>query len=62
MRRCVRSRNLKNEEAMACVGPQRHRKKEYISYVPVIKALVNLDIIMHTLILYVIQYLSKDKR
>jgi len=28
MRRCVCSRNLKNEEAMARVGPQRHR--EYI--------------------------------
>jgi len=27
MRRCVWSRNLKNEEAMARVGPQRHRKK-----------------------------------
>jgi len=25
MRRCVWSRNLKNEEAMARVGPQRHR-------------------------------------
>ena len=24
MRRCVWSRNLKNEEAMARVGPQRH--------------------------------------
>ena len=32
MRRCVWSRNRKNEEAMARVGPQRHRKKnsEYI--------------------------------
>ena len=28
MRRCVWSRNLKNEEAMARVGPQRHRKKK----------------------------------
>ena len=28
VRRCVWSRNLKNEEAMASVGPQRH--KEYI--------------------------------
>jgi len=27
MRRCVWSRNLKNEEAMARVGPQRHRKQ-----------------------------------
>jgi len=27
MRRCVRSRDLKNEEAMARVGPQRHRKQ-----------------------------------
>ena len=26
MRRCVWSRNLKNEEAMASVGPQGHRK------------------------------------
>ena len=25
MRRCVWSRNLKNEEAMARVGPQRHK-------------------------------------
>jgi len=30
MRRCVWSRNRKNEEAMACVGPQRHRKNSYI--------------------------------
>jgi len=28
MRRCVWSRNLRNEEAMARVGPQRHRKKQ----------------------------------
>ena len=28
MRRCMWCRNLKNEEAMARVGPQRHRKKE----------------------------------
>jgi len=27
MRRCVWSRNLMNEEVMARVGPQRHRKK-----------------------------------
>jgi hypothetical protein len=27
MRRCVCSRNLKNEEAMTRVRPQRHRKK-----------------------------------
>ena len=27
VRRCVCSRNLKNEEAMARVGPQRHRKE-----------------------------------
>ena len=26
MRRCVRSRNPKNEEAMARIGPQRHIK------------------------------------
>ena len=32
MRRCVWSRNLKNEEAMARVGPQRHKKKK--SFVP----------------------------
>jgi len=25
VRRCVRSRNLKNEEVVARVGPQRHR-------------------------------------
>jgi len=25
MRRCVGSRNLKNEEAMVRIGPQRHR-------------------------------------
>ena len=32
MRRCVWSRNLKNEEAMARVGPQRHRGNgKYIS-------------------------------
>jgi len=29
MRRCVWSRNLKNEEAMARVGPQRHRNKKF---------------------------------
>jgi len=28
VRRCVWSKNLKNEEAMARVGPQRHRKKK----------------------------------
>ena len=28
MRRCVWSRNLKNEEAMARAGPQRHRKQK----------------------------------
>jgi len=28
MRRCVWSRNVKNEEAMARVGPQHHRKKK----------------------------------
>ena len=28
MRRCVWSRNLKNEEAMTRVGPQRHMKKK----------------------------------
>jgi len=27
MHRCVSSRNLKNEEAMARVGPQGHKKK-----------------------------------
>ena len=31
MRRSVWSRNLKNEEAKARVGPQRHRKKKKIS-------------------------------
>jgi len=30
MRRCVWSRNLKSGEAMACVGPQRHRKKKVL--------------------------------
>ena len=29
MRRCVWSRNLKNEEAMARFGPQRHKKKKW---------------------------------
>jgi len=28
MCRCVWSRNLKNEEAMARVGPQRHKEKK----------------------------------
>ena len=28
VRRCVRSRNLKNEEAMSRVGSQRYRKKK----------------------------------
>jgi hypothetical protein len=27
LRRCVLSRNLMNEEAIARVGPQRHKKK-----------------------------------
>ena len=31
MRRCVWSRNLKNEEVMAHVGPQRHLKKKSIN-------------------------------
>jgi len=30
MRRCVWSRNLTNEEAMAHVGPQRHRNNNNI--------------------------------
>jgi len=34
MRRCVWSRDLKNEEAMARVGPQRQReKKVYFIYI-----------------------------
>ena len=28
MRRCVWTRNLKNKEAMAHIGPQRHRKQK----------------------------------
>jgi len=32
MRRCVWSRNLKNEEAMARVGPQRHREEKNTQY------------------------------
>jgi hypothetical protein len=32
VRRCVWSRNLKNEEATARVGPQRHKKKEHSRY------------------------------
>jgi hypothetical protein len=32
MRRCVWSRNLKNVEAMARVGPQRRKKKILVSY------------------------------
>jgi len=31
MRRCVWSRNLKNEEAVARDGPQRHKKKKYLN-------------------------------
>ena len=30
MRHCVWSRNLKNEEAIAHVGPQRHQKKKIL--------------------------------
>jgi len=30
LRRCVWSRNLVNEEVLARVGPQRHRKKQLI--------------------------------
>jgi len=30
-RRCVSSRNLKKEKAMAHVGPQRHKKKNYVT-------------------------------
>ena len=33
VRRCVWSRNLKNEEAMARVGPQRHRKQNVCMYI-----------------------------
>ena len=33
MRRCVWSRNLKNEEVMVRVGPQRHRKKKNSEYI-----------------------------
>jgi hypothetical protein len=33
MRRCVSSRNLKNEEAMANVRPQRHRGNKIIEIV-----------------------------
>ena len=32
MRRCVWSRNLKNEEAMDRVGPQRHKRENYYYY------------------------------
>jgi len=33
VRRCMCSRNLKNEEAMAGVGPQGHREKKIIGVV-----------------------------
>jgi len=33
MRRCVWSRNLKNDEAIARVGPQRHRGKKFMPQV-----------------------------
>jgi len=36
MRRCVWSRNLKNEEAMDRVGPQRHRRKNKLGMMYVI--------------------------
>jgi hypothetical protein len=48
MRRCVRSRNHKNDEAMARVGPQRHRKKKQkqthpsIADIPASEEIVNL--------------------
>ena len=35
MCRCVWSRNLKNEEAMARAGPQRHKKKKNPLYLSV---------------------------
>jgi len=38
MRRCVWSRNLKNEEAMARVAPQRHKKKKVVTADPVGRA------------------------
>jgi len=40
MRRCVWSRNLKNEEAMARFGPQRHREIK----------LKNLDILIYKVV------------
>ena len=41
MRRCVWSRNLKNEEAMARDGPQRHRGEK-------IKKIYELCLTFHT--------------
>ena len=40
MRHCVWSRNLKNEEAIARVGAQRHRKKVVVVVVVVIVVVV----------------------
>ena len=41
MRRCVWSRNLKNEEALARVGSQRHRKKVRLEPYDIYKVMRN---------------------
>ena len=46
MRRCVWSRNLTNDEAMARVGPQRHEEKSDNKYSP---TQLELTIITHNI-------------
>ena len=45
MRRCVWSRNLKNEEVMARVVPQRHRKKKFLNNLGTVGINVNSRLI-----------------
>ena len=52
MRRYLWSRNLKNEEAMASDGPQRHKKKliKLVTYIWNISNMVNINHYQHLLI------------
>jgi len=46
VRRCVWSRNLKNEEAMTRVGSQRHSKKNVIILKAYLLLVLNNDLVM----------------
>jgi len=66
MRRCVWSRNLKNEEAMARVGPQRHRKKYYervfvplvIQHAMFLRCIVFCDLTGSAVFFHIISYMA----